>query len=362
MTVASQATANKQITKITELIEGCSYGGFSMISDGSVQNAESGIDIRYTRNCKINDVYAEHPGSGIVISGYCTNLTGRNWHVAKCKSQGGLSAKGRGFVIWNGRNITVDGVTVEDFESTVCFIESYSDGVVIDGLDIRNNAATKTSNSVLYIVQSSRTLFRNVVYSGRTATQTILDNGATPDYSKVENVSFRCDMFALRQIPLSKFGGLVKHLPSTGPEQFDFAQVEEHTVDVTLVDSLYADLFFPDGILLSSDIYVSPGVTAGGGAGQIEIYQGRTGNNGSTQAFTAGSLVRRQHNAGTDYPTDSQPSKALKYLIPAGASGLTGQGKHVVIRARTVKPLLSTTVANEPGSEQYQRFLPSRAV
>lgn len=160
LTVASTEAGNRTITLLHEPISDVFVRNFDLVGGTGSGNAESGINVGYTRNVLIENISGEQVGTGLVKGGYIENLTVRNLHLRSCNRQAS-SSKGRGVGFWNAKHVLIDGFRAERFEGSLAFIESYGKGVSFRNLHAINNHPDR-DNATLNLVHCVQESFVSV--------------------------------------------------------------------------------------------------------------------------------------------------------------------------------------------------------
>ncbi|WP_199615564.1 hypothetical protein [Paenibacillus alkalitolerans] len=341
MTVATTSANNKQVYTFDNQYENTFIRGFELINDiPNGGNAESGIDLRYARNVRIENIIGDNVGAGVVTLAYCYNVTGSNVGVRESIKQNGHTAKGRVFGMWNSKKCVFENVYGANFEGTFAFIESYCEGCTLRNIRVINSHPTRANEAtpLFSVLQGSETHFDDLYIEGNGGFALVDYGGTTGNNYTIKNLTLKLTGNIKGGLHTQRISGILRYISSTGTVSlFNLDKYTERDITVTLTDNMFATFYMPAGIWIDHFVSLSSNVVV---ANDFDgFYIGREsagpGANQST-GLIPGSEVRMVKLFGTDYPRESAFDERTTIIIDTKASGITGQNKTITVRVKFV--------------------------
>jgi len=319
MTEATTATANKRLILMHEPIEGIFIRNFHLInSQVGTANGSYGIDIRYTRNCVVENITGEHVGPGIIGGGYNEDLIGRNLRVRTCDDQGATSSKGRVLGLWNSKNCLFESVYGEDFQNQFTYFESYCRNIVVRGAHAVNTHASHGTTGIFTATQESQVHYENALIEGKGGMSafTALTNGV----STFSDIRIRTGS-AIKVLPLRYAARSIEVAGTTYRELKQWSCLFPIRASLSNVD-----LGLPSGIYAKVKVFVSSVTGLTGFRLKTATVQGP---GDQTSSLVAGQLVDLSVTFGmygSDYAFNNEVDKITDIdtdgTVPAGAWGV----------------------------------------
>lgn len=316
MTVASTATANKKLIVLHEPIEGIFIRNFVLInSEIGTANAEYGIDIRYTRNCVVENIIAEHPGPGIVNGGYNEGLIGRNLRVRKCDKQAAHVAKGRVLGLWNAKNCQFLNIYGENFQGPATYFESYCRNVSVKGMHVVNNHPSHSTTDIFTATQLSEVHYEDVLVEGAGGCP-VFGAGGTSGLNTYRNLVLNTATQVTGGVPLYVGDGALRIGSAV------YTDIIRRTVPFRLIPNMVGvTLTMPTGLYRRFKVYVSSttGITA------FYVQNASGGGPQISSSLISDGIYELTIQYGSAYPVNNVDGKRIIIstdgTVPVGAFG-----------------------------------------
>lgn len=305
MTIGSTVANNRILIDFSEsnpIYQNCFIRNFRLIQGGT-GNAEEGIQLWWSRNIKIENIYAENPGAGAVNFEYAFNNTVQGITVVKSAKQNGQASKGRVISMNNSDCCVFRAIRAEQCQGDVVFVEGYSRNIKIDDLDfvdnwteINNGARTRVA---FYTGQNSQAHYNNIRISGDGTGLVFLDSGGTPADASYSNVMIKTrNQIKALDLALWKHGRL-----EINGYWADHSSIKRETIPIRVESNWKAhtpSLSPPNGLTLgiwhSTNNKADLKTWSITGAAALRFMPGMT---------TSKTLVANSGRIGTDYPSNA---------------------------------------------------------
>lgn len=307
LTVASQTTYGKFVRKWT-LFENLVVNDITL-EGPTADRFESGLNIFGARNVTFNNVGGRNVGAAVCGGQYIEQLTMNNcWADTSKVTQ---ASYGRAFALAEVRKAVLNNCRAT---KTLSFlgIEGNSDVTVnsplfentlTDGSGVPYGTAVKvfgaTGRSTMTVRDATITGYGNFNLAsegsntGETFRSGVFFEGTTRFKITAEPYS----------VPLEKMSGVLDMEIAGVREIYDLNRTKEWRRRVYLKNGMSLDnLFGPAGLLISADVYCSPGLAGkiGSGLSLTGLYVGRQGNNGPNSVAATSGLGYGPLSAGDE--------------------------------------------------------------
>ena len=244
MVVSTTATQNRRFWRFrksdgTELYENTFIKNFYFIQ-GAGGNSEQCIWLHSCRNVRIENIYAENPGAGIVLASYCENITLDGVSVPESIQQSGQASKGRAINLVNCDTVICNNLNVTAFQGEAIFVESYCRNITFNGTKLNNNwlAAKGTSRgttALMLIGQGSSVHFNDLFITGRGTGESVYESGGTSNLVTFEN--YELDTAQTPKFGFEFFGWVGGYLKVAG-YTLRYSSIKRVSYDISVNSSL----------------------------------------------------------------------------------------------------------------------------
>jgi len=344
MTVADTEEENREVSQVRNIVENIVISGFDLYTDeanGGI--ARTGIDLRYVRNCYIENITGENVGAGIVALAFAHNVNGNLIEVRKSIRQTGQSWEGRAFNFWNCRNCKFENILVKYFEGIAGFFESYNRDISFKNIRLVNNHPTRNNSSTAFfsVYQASSVFFENLTLEGNGGANIMDQGGTVGNNYQIRNLTVYLKTWFAGSLVISRISGIFR---LTNPDTletryFNMDRVVEREVVINLVDNMNNYYDMPKGLWVRHGFQFSSNVVSGDVETLRVSRETQNGNDVKDVPYTEiGVEGFRYPQMGSTYNTgENKYDEKTRVYINTINSGI-GTGKTLTVRIAYVPP------------------------